>query len=66
MKSILIIAYHFPPEAAVGATRPANFAKFLPEHGWQPAPAPGLAYGNKINLDEFSAGTGDSTFAFLI
>jgi hypothetical protein len=29
MKRIFIIAYHFPPDAAVGAVRPAKFAKYL-------------------------------------
>ncbi len=36
MKKVLIISYHFPPDAAVGAIRPAKFAKFLPEFGWEP------------------------------
>jgi len=36
MKRILIIVYHFPPDAAVGAVRPAKFAKYLPEFGWEP------------------------------
>ena len=35
-KKILIVAYHFPPDAAVGALRPQKFAKYLPEFGWQP------------------------------
>lgn len=34
-KSILIISYHFPPSQAVGGQRSANFARFLPEHGWK-------------------------------
>ena len=36
MKKVLIITYHFPPDAAVGAVRPAKFAKYLPEFGWEP------------------------------
>ena len=36
MKKILIITYHFPPDAAVGSIRPAKFAKYLPEFGWRP------------------------------
>lgn len=36
MKKVLIIAYHFPPDSAVGAIRPAKFAKYLPEFGWEP------------------------------
>lgn len=35
-KKILIVAYHFPPDAAVGALRPQKFVKYLPEFGWQP------------------------------
>jgi glycosyltransferase involved in cell wall biosynthesis len=34
--NVLIVAYHFPPDAAVGALRPQKFAKYLPEFGWQP------------------------------
>lgn len=33
---ILIASYHFPPDAAVGALRPARFARKLRELGWQP------------------------------
>lgn len=35
-KKVLIVAYHFPPDAAVGAMRPQKFVKYLPELGWQP------------------------------
>lgn len=35
-KKVLIVAYHFPPDAAVGAMRPQKFVKYLPEFGWQP------------------------------
>jgi glycosyltransferase involved in cell wall biosynthesis len=31
-----MIAYHFPPDAAVGALRPQKFVKYLPEFGWKP------------------------------
>ena len=33
---ILFIAYHFPPDAAVGALRTQKFVKYLPQYGWQP------------------------------
>jgi len=33
---ILLIAYHFPPSAAVGGMRMANFAKWLLSSGWEP------------------------------
>ncbi len=36
MKKVLIIAYHFPPDSQVGGIRPAKFAKYLPEYGWEP------------------------------
>lgn len=36
MKKVLFIAYHFPPDASIGAVRPAKFAKYLPEFGWEP------------------------------
>jgi glycosyltransferase involved in cell wall biosynthesis len=36
MKKILIVSYHFPPDAAVGAIRAAKFARYFPEFGWRP------------------------------
>jgi glycosyltransferase involved in cell wall biosynthesis len=36
LKKILLIAYHFPPDGAVGAVRPLKFAKYLPQYGWEP------------------------------
>lgn len=36
MKKILLITYHFPPDAAMGAVRVSKFAKFLPEFDWEP------------------------------
>jgi glycosyltransferase involved in cell wall biosynthesis len=33
-KKVLLIAYHFPPDASVGAIRPAKFAKYLERFGW--------------------------------
>ena len=37
MPEVLLIAYDFPPSAGVGAgLRSANFARHLPEFGWQP------------------------------
>ncbi len=35
MKTVLIIAYYFPPLGSGGAQRPIKFAKYLPEKGWQ-------------------------------
>jgi glycosyltransferase involved in cell wall biosynthesis len=36
MKKVLIIAYHFPPDFAVGGLRIAKFARYLPPNGWEP------------------------------
>ncbi len=36
MKKILLIAYYFPPDAAVGGLRIAKFARYLPSFGWDP------------------------------
>lgn len=33
-KTVLLISYYFPPNTAVGGLRIANFAKYLPSHGW--------------------------------
>lgn len=35
-RKILLISYHYPPSMAVGGLRLANFARYLPDHGWQP------------------------------
>lgn len=35
MKKVLIIAYYFPPDSKVGGIRPAKFAKYLTEFGWE-------------------------------
>jgi glycosyltransferase involved in cell wall biosynthesis len=34
-RRVLLIAYHFPPSAAVGGMRMANFAKWLSLFGWE-------------------------------
>jgi Glycosyltransferase Family 4 len=34
MRRLLLIAYHFPPDPAVGSRRPGFLARFLPEFGW--------------------------------
>ena len=32
---VLVFAYHFPPENAIGAARPYRFYKYLPRHGYE-------------------------------
>lgn len=36
MKKVLIVAYMFPPIGGIGIVRPVQFAKYLPEFGWEP------------------------------
>jgi len=36
MKSVVMIAYCFPPEGNAGTYRPLRFARHLPSHGWRP------------------------------
>lgn len=36
MKKVLLIAYYFPPDFAVGGQRIAKFARNLPAFGWEP------------------------------
>ncbi|MGC8785774.1 MAG: hypothetical protein ACP5RN_15515, partial [Armatimonadota bacterium] len=33
--NLLILAYHSPPDGAIGAVRPYQFARLLPQHGIQ-------------------------------
>ena len=36
MNKILIITYYWPPGGGAGVQRWLKFAKYLPEHGWEP------------------------------
>jgi glycosyltransferase involved in cell wall biosynthesis len=36
LKKVLIIAYMFPPIGGIGVIRPVQFAKYLPQFGWEP------------------------------
>jgi len=43
MRRVLFLAYYYPPDGGAGAQRAAKFARYLPEHGWDPvvvAPRP--------------------------
>lgn len=55
MRKVLIVSYHFPPSNAVGALRPAKFAEYLPEFGWEPvvlaAPAEPLEEGGRWQFE---------------
>ena len=36
MKSVLMIAYQFPPMGGSGVQRTTKFVKYLPDFGWNP------------------------------
>lgn len=36
MKTVLIVAYYFPPIAASGSMRPLGFCRYLDTYGWRP------------------------------
>jgi len=36
VKSVVMIAHHFPPDASAGSYRPLRFVRHLPDFGWQP------------------------------
>jgi hypothetical protein len=36
MRSVLLVAYYYPPANWSGALRPSRFARYLPEYGYQP------------------------------
>ncbi|MBL6448343.1 glycosyltransferase family 4 protein [Fulvivirga sp. 29W222] len=36
MKKVLIITYYWPPSGGSGVQRWLKFAKYLPQHGWEP------------------------------
>ncbi|MCA1647785.1 MAG: glycosyltransferase, partial [Chloroflexi bacterium] len=35
-RRVLMIAHHFPPAGGSGSNRALAFARYLPEHGWEP------------------------------
>ena len=36
MKNVLLVSYSFPPAGGIGTHRVVKFAKYLPDHGWNP------------------------------
>ncbi|HYE99513.1 MAG TPA: glycosyltransferase [Planctomycetota bacterium] len=35
-RRVLLVAYHYPPAGGIAAQRPAKFARYLPDFGWEP------------------------------
>ena len=33
-RRVLLVSYHFPPVGGAGVQRPAKFARYLPDFGW--------------------------------
>ncbi|MFL6216332.1 MAG: glycosyltransferase family 4 protein [Blastocatellia bacterium] len=54
MRSALMLSYYYPPLGGIGSQRSQKFARYLPDHGWQPiviTPAHG-AYLIDDSLDD--------------
>jgi glycosyltransferase involved in cell wall biosynthesis len=45
VKEVLLVAYHYPPDQAVGGVRPAKFTRYLPQLGWTPIVLTAAAQG---------------------
>lgn len=50
MRELLVIAYHYPPHSAAGAARPARFAKYLPQFGYQARVLTATGSGDGVRL----------------
>lgn len=49
---VLMIAHHFPPAGGSGSNRALAFARYLPEHGWEPTViTPGEAWATNFDDD---------------
>lgn len=53
-RRVLLFTYHFPPVGGAGTQRPARFARYLPESGWEVhvLTGPGTASGRWTPRDE--------------
>ncbi len=54
MKTVALLAYHFPPLGGAGVQRSLKFARYLPEHGYRPLviTGPGSAGGRWTPADD--------------
>ncbi|HWR53534.1 MAG TPA: glycosyltransferase, partial [Bryobacteraceae bacterium] len=50
MRDLLLIAYHYPPNTAAGAARPARFAKYLPQFGYRARVLTATGSGEDVRL----------------
>ncbi len=58
-RRVLLVSYHFPPVGGAGVQRPAKFARYLPEFGWDvtvlQAENPSVPLLDQSLLDELPA-----------
>lgn len=52
MKSIVMIAYNFPPDGEAGTYRPLRFVRHLPDAGWQPT----VIAAQKVRYERYDPG----------
>ena len=59
-RRVLLVSYHFPPVGGAGVQRPAKFARYLPEFGWDvsvlQAANPSVPLLDHSLLDDLPAG----------
>jgi glycosyltransferase involved in cell wall biosynthesis len=49
-RCLLVVAYHYPPDGAIGGARPARFVRYLPEVGWTPIVCTAAAAESSVGL----------------
>lgn len=54
-RSVLFVAYHFPPMRSAGVERSAKFVRYLPEYGYQPRVLSTNAFGGHADDDVLRA-----------
>ena len=54
-RSLLIIAYYFPPAGGAGVQRTLKFTKYLPEFGWNPIVLTVTPQAHRLHDDAFLA-----------
>ena len=55
-RSVLFVAYHFPPMRSAGVERSAKFVRYLPEFGFAPQVLSTRAFGGNAMTASYVAG----------